>query len=673
MLPALFLALLAAAPRQEPDHEAHAAEHARKLDAVVVAADPLRGAYGELIQPASVLQGQELEARKAATLGESLAGLPGVQQTQFGAGASRPVIRGQEGARVQVLSEGIASMDASTLSVDHATTIEPFLADQIEVLRGPATLLYGAGAVGGVVNVIDGRIAEEAAAAPLSGRAQFGVDSVADSRFGMARIEAGNARFVLRADGYHRDADDYEIPGHAERAEGEHADEGDGGLVENSAVLTRGGALGASLIGESGFIGVAVSGHRSRYGIPGHAHAEEGAAKEGEEEEAVVLDLDQARVDLKAGIDQPFPGAESLRVRLGHNDYEHVELEGAEIGTRFRNRETSGRVDLVHADLGGWRGAIGLSASGRDFAAVGEEAFVPPSDSRQWGLFVVERRSFGDLTVELGARHDRQHITPAGGLEDGDHHGTSLSAGAGWAFADGYSLHVGLDRAARLPTAEELYSDGPHAATGAYEIGDADLDPEFATQAEIGLKLRGERFNASFDLYSARLDDFIYLADTGSEADGLPVRQWTQADARFSGFEAEGSWHLAETAIGHFDLRGFGDRVRARLARGGDLPRIPQSRLGAELRWHHQAWQASLGATRYFEQERVAEYETPSGGFTLWNAHVGYAFEAGASSVELYLKGENLGDEEARLHTSALKDRAPLPGRNVSGGVRVYF
>lgn len=679
MLPALLLAALGSAtPPADTHDDTHAAEHARKLDAVVVAADPLQGAFGDLIQPASLLQGEELERRKAGSLGETLGGLPGVQQSQFGAGASRPVIRGQEGARVQVLSEGIASMDASTLSVDHATTIEPFLADQVEVLRGPATLVYGAGAVGGVVNVVDGRIAEEAPAAALGGRAQFGGDSVADTRFGMARLEAGNERFVLRADGYHRDADDYDIPGRAEREEdAEHAGEEEeaSGSLGNSAVLTRGGAIGASFIGESGFIGLAVSGHLSRYGIPGHAHAhaDEAFEKDGEDEEAVVLDLDQTRVDLKAGLVQPFRGVEKLRLRVGHNDYEHVELEGAEVGTRFRNQEASGRLDLVLAEWAGWRGAAGVNASQRDFVAVGEEAFVPPTDTRQWGLFLLGRRDFGQLGVELGLRHDRQRIDPAGSMPDRDHRGSSVSAGARWQLAEGLSLNIGLDRAARLPSAEELYSDGPHAATAAYEIGDASLSEEIANQGEIGLELRGERFNASFDLFSSRFDDFIYLADTGAEVDELPLREWRQADARFTGFEAEGVWHIAETAVGHFDLQAFGDRVRARLERGGDLARIPQSRLGAELRWHHEAWRAGLGAIRYFEQDRVAEYETTSAAFTLWSAHVGYAFEAGATSVEIYLKGENLGDEQARLHTSALKDRAPLPGRNIAGGVRVYF
>ena len=669
--PLLLSLMILTSLRASADTGKHAEEHARELDAVVVEADPLKGAYGDLIQPASVLRGPQLEQRKAATLGETLSREPGVQSSFFGAAVARPVIRGQDGARVQVLSEGLASMDASTVSVDHATTIEPFLADQIEVLRGPATLLYGAGAVGGVVNVVDGRIAEEAAAAPISGRAQFGGDSVANSRFGMARIEAGNERFVLRADAFHRDNEDYEIPGRAEVDADEDAPEG---IVENSSLRNHGGAIGASWIGESGFVGMAVSSYRSNYGIPGHAHEhhDESALKEGEEEAPVRLDMDQTRIDLKAGLSTASRAAENIRVRLGSNRYEHVELEGDEVGTRFANDELTGRIDVVHTEIAGWRGAYGLSFSERDFEAVGAEAFVPPSDTSQLGLFLVENREIGAWNLELGARYDSQQIDTRPG-DSADHAGFSLSAGASHAITETLSLTLGLDRAVRLPTAEELYSDGPHAATASYEIGDAALDEEVANQADIGLRWRSERFTGSVNLFHTRFDDFIYLVDTGAIEDDLPVRQWTQADARFSGFEAEGVWHMGETRYGHFDLRGYGDRVRASLDAGGDLPRIPQSRLGGELRWHSGPWLASVGGVHYFEQDRVTALETETGSFTLWDANLGYSFSAGAASFELYLKGENLGDAEARVHTSVLKDRAPLPGRNVAAGVRVYF
>jgi iron complex outermembrane receptor protein len=673
LLPVLIAELLVAAPLHAADmaKTEHKDEHARELDAVVVEADPLRGTYGDLIQPASVLRGPELERRKAATLGETLQREPGVQSSYFGPGVGRPIIRGQDGARVQVLSEGLASMDVSSVSSDHAATIEPFLADQIEVLRGPATLLYGAGAVGGVVNVVDGRIPEQASDAPISGRAQFGGDSVADSLFGMARIELGGERFVLRADAFHRDAGDYAIPGRAEIDA--DADE-PSGTLENSALRTRGGAVGASWIGESGFLGVAISDFRSDYGIPGHAHEhDEAMFSKSEGEAAVRLNLDQTRVDVKGGLTTSLAAAQNIRLRLGHNDYQHVELEGGEVGPRFDNREYSGRLDIVHSEWAGWRGAYGLSFNQRDFAAAGEEAFVPPSETGQFGVFVLEQRDLGAFQIEIGARYDAQSIDVGSDERSADHSGFSASAGASYALTESASLTFGLDRAARLPTAEELFSDGPHAATASYEIGDGGLDEEASNQLEVGLRWRSDKLKASINAFHALFEDFIYLADTGAIEDDLPLRQWTQADTRFTGFEVEGVWHMAETDVGHFDLQVFADQVRARLDGGADLPRIPQSRLGSELRWHAGPWQATVGGVHYFEQDRTAAQESATASFTLWDASLTYALDAGNTSIEMYLKGENLGNDEARLHTSLLKDLAPLPGRNFTVGMRVYF
>lgn len=675
---------------QESSGRTEGRERAQQLDAITVAADPLASNYGELIKPASVLLGEELEQERASSIGETLRSLPGVQASSFGPGASRPVIRGQDGPRVQVLQEGIASMDVSALSADHAVSIEPFLAEQIEVLRGPATLLYGPGAIGGVVNVLDGRIAERAPQRGASGRAQLGVDSVANARFGVGRFEAGSQGFVLRADAHYRRTDDYRIPGRAEREQDhhddhhhdDHDDEGSGRL-ENSAQDSRGGAVGFTLLGDSGFIGLSVSGLRHDYGVPGHGHGHEhedaalrrlGLKDDDEDEEEIVrLEIEQTRVDLKAGLDAPFAGTESLRLRIGHNDYRHIEFEGEEVGTRFDNREWSGRLDLIHEPINGWRGAYGLSVGDRDFRADGEEAFVPPSKTRQFGLFLVERKAFEGWTMALGARWDRQRID-ADSIDERARFSTfSLSAGAAIELSEGFSLSANLDRAARAPGAEELYSDGPHAATASFEVGDPDLDRELANQLDLGVKFRGERLNGSVHVFHTRFDDYLFLADTGEEEDELPLRQWTQGDARFSGIEAEATWHIAELDSGHYDLRLLADRVRGRLTDGGDLPRIPQSRVGAELRWHQGPWRAHLGGTHYFEQKRVAEFETTSDDFTLWQAGLTYAFRAGDTDLEVYLEGRNLGNAEARVHTSLLKDRAPLPGRNATLGVRMVF
>ncbi|MFN3842173.1 MAG: TonB-dependent receptor [Rehaibacterium terrae] len=654
-----------------------------RLDALIVTATPLQQSVEDLARPAEVLAGEALDAHKSNSLGETLSRLTGVQSSAFGPGVGRPVIRGLDGARVQVLANGLPALDASTVSADHANSIEPFLADQIEVLKGPATLLYGSGAIGGAVNVVDGRIPQRVpdTDSGLSGRAELRGNTVSDERTGMLRLDGGGGNFAFNASLLSRETDDFRIPVPAEA--GHHFDDGHGHgeRLENSAIRTKAASFGASLIGERGFIGASYSFFDTLYGVPGHAHGHDDDHDDhdhdhdhhDEHEEDVRIDLRQKRVDVRGALYQPFAGHESLSFRLARNDYEHVELEDDEIGTVFANKGTEGRIEAVHAELGGWRGAYGLQYGRRDFSAEGEEAFVPPSLSRDLGLFLLEERDFGAFKLELGGRLDRVKI-------DAEDEPTAKFDTASFSLAGkwraGEDLHVlfGLDRAERAPTAEELYSDGPHLATRSFEIGDEDLDTEVANRIELGLHWHHGRFDAKASAYHTRFSDFIYLADTGEEEDHLPVRQWTQADARFNGIEAEATVRLAENAQGTWDLRLFGDAVRGRLRDGGgDLPRIPAARLGADLRWELGGWRASLGAVRHARQDRVADFEDASAGYTLVDAHLAYHWDVGNVGWEVFLDGTNLTDREARPHTSLLKDLAPLPGRAIAFGIRALF
>jgi iron complex outermembrane receptor protein len=692
----LFLAfsmlIPAAALAQAPERGAgpHDRERAKTLDELVVTASPLRPGSEDVVQPVVVIAGEDLDAKKAGTIGETVAREVGVQSSYFGAGVGRPIIRGQEGARVQVLENGIGALDVSTVSVDHAVSIEPFLADQIEILKGPATLLYGSGAVGGAVNVVDGRIPEALPDAGFSGRAELRGNTGADERTGMVRVDGGAGHWAWHADAFRRETSDYDIPGFAESEaahEGEHEDEHDGheeergafGRLPNSALETEGGALGASWIGDRGFFGAAVSTYRTEYGIPGHAHAgehgddgEEEDHDEGEHgEETVRIDLEQVRYDVKGAWLEPFAGAEALRVRLGRNDYEHVELEGDEIGTRFENRGLEGRAELVHA-LGAWRGAAGLQIGQRDFEAIGEEAFVPPSESRDLGLFWLGERDAERWKFEAGARVDRIDIDPVGAAAR-DFDALSLSLGTIWRATDALHLSLGVDRAERAPTAEELYSDGAHLATQSFEVGDSTLDTEIANQIELGAHLHVGSLSAKLALFQTRHDDFIYLDDGGEESEGLPLRFWTQADATFRGFEAEATLRLADNDSGAWDLRFFGDKVRASLDAGGALPRIVPARFGAGLAWKRDGWRASLGAIRHQDQDKVAAFETPTEGYTLVDAHLAWHVDGERVGWEVFVDGTNLTDREARAHSSFLKDLAPLPGRSIAFGVRAFF
>ncbi|NOT89104.1 MAG: TonB-dependent receptor [Lysobacter sp.] len=637
-------------PRHDP---------AEELDTIVVTANPLRLTAEALSQPVDVLAGEQLDQAKSATLGETLDKLPGVQTSNFGAGVGRPIIRGLDGPRVGVLSGGLSSQDVSTISQDHATAVEPFLADQIEVLKGPATLLYGSGAIGGVVNVVDGRIAERRLDETFGGRAELRYDSVDNGRTAMARVDASGAdgALVLHADGVYRDQDDYDIPD---------------GKQRNSFVETRTGALGASYIGADGFIGVSASRYDNRYGNPG----EPGDPSAGEG--GVSLDMLQNRFELKTGINRDFWIFDGLRGSFASTNYEHTEFEGAAVGTVFTNDANEGRLELTHKPIANWTGAIGFQTGDRVFEAVGEEAFVPRTKTRSRGLFWMEHGQWDALQVDLGVRADRVS-SDAAGLRRRSFTPMSLSAGALWRFNDAWRVTLNLDRAERAPAEEELFADGPHAATASYEIGEPGLREERANQAEVGLHYHGARFEAKAALYATRFDGFIYLADTGTftppepGADPLPIRQWSQADAKFQGMEAEFIAHLLDNERGKLDLRAFGDHVRGELDSGENLPRVVPSRFGVDLNWNADRWRVALGATRVMRQNNVAPDETATDGHTLIDAHFAWHWDVNDYGGEVFVDGSNLGDVDARVHTSFLKDNVVLPGRNFGLGVRLFF
>lgn len=699
-------------------HAADAPQQARhdsapkNLSAVEVHATPLADTAENLTTPVEVLAGSKLDEAKAGTLGETVAGLPGVQTSNFGPGVGRPIIRGLDGARVQVLSDGLGSGDVSTVSVDHAVSIEPFLADQIEVLKGPATLLYGSGAIGGAVNVVDGRIPVVRADAPLSGRAELRHDGVSDGNTGTVRIDGGSGSIAFHFDALHREAGDYRIPGFAESAEhraelGETPSPDEAGILANSAVRTDSAALGISWIGERGFLGAGYSLYNTRYGIPGgHAHGageDDHADHALEEAGPVHVQMDQRRNELRGGLDDLGPFA-SLRVKVADTSYTHTEFEGDAVGTVFNNRSREARVELVHQPLAGWNGAFGLQASQRDFTAIGDEAFVPGTVADDTGLFWIGKRAFGPLQLDLGLRHDRNHVDvdrAASAAPDRDFSTTSVSAGLGWKINDALHFNLGLDRAQRAPTAEELYSSGLHVATGSHELGAAGLGIETANRIELGMHLHHGPFELQLSGWHARYDDFIYLANADISVDGAPLRLWRQDDARLTGFEAKLDWDIVDNSSGRWSLGLFADSVRGRLAAaagttaavsvevphgdhshveqaqvaaGGNLPRIAPSRTGVRLRWERDAWRASVGAVRHARQDKVAAFEHATPGYTLVDAHLAWHLDtAGGREWEVFLDAANLTDREARPHTSFLKDVVPLQGRNLAFGVRMFF
>jgi iron complex outermembrane receptor protein len=654
-------------------------------ESIVVTAQPDARSSTELAQPVAVLGGDELRLRMEPTLGETLAQLPGVSSTYFGPGASRPIIRGVGGDRIRILEDGIGTSDVSSVSPDHAVAFDPIGANRVEVVRGPATLLYGSSAVGGVVNTIDNRIPDTASDRMVSGIADLAGGSVSDERSGAAALQVGRGPLIVRGDYARRETEDLKIPGFAESAavraaEAEEAEEAEEeapdeafGTLPNSAIESESGSVSAAYVGRSGFLGLSVRSFDTLYGVPGgHGHEEgEGAREEG----PVRIDLEQRRADLRAGYTEPFGALRAAKVRFGVADYQHVELEGDEIGTTFSNDAWEGRLELLHKPVGSLTGSFGAQVLSRDFQAIGAEAFVPPTETRSWALFAFEEVGRGPVKGQFGVRYESQDADARGDSPlSRSFNGLSGSVGLVWTGRKGFGVAVTLARSVKLPNAEELYSNGPHVATRAFEVGDPELEKETSLGFDVAVRKRSGRFTGELTVFANRFDNYIFEDLTGDEKEELPVVQFVQKNARFLGAELEAHIDLFERDQHHVDLELSGDLVRARLTdEDRNLPRIPAARYGVALHYGSQRWNARVEVRGALNQERIAAFELPTDGYTFVNASVGYRWFLGATVLDLVVRGTNLMDQEGRLHTSFLKDLVPLPGRDVRLNARLTF
>jgi iron complex outermembrane recepter protein len=651
--------------------------HPRNLEAVVVTAAPIAVDTRSMAQPASVLSGDELTLALEPTIGETLAGSPGVQSTFFGPAASRPIIRGLGGDRVRVLTDGLATLDASGLSEDHAVAIDPALADQVEVIRGPATLLYGSGAAGGLVNVVTNRLHRHAHESP-SGLVELRGDSALGERAAAGRFDTGMGSLALHIDGAWRETEDYEIPGFAEsrrlramEEEEEEEHEEMRGEVENSWSRTTAGGAGASYIGERWQLGFAASLHDTRYGVPvAHHHEEEGEEEEEEEEGGISIDLEQERVDMRAGVPLGAGDGPALEIRGAWTDYQHAELEpSGEIGTLFEADGLDLRASVNLGESEARQATLGVQWQEAELVASGEEAFVPSTTTRTEGLFGFQRVAFDGGSLEYGLRLDRQRIS--GASPDYDENAINASLGGLRPISDALSLVGQLSWSERHPSATELYADGPHVATQQFEIGDPELDTERGITAELGLRFVAPALGGELRVFASRYHDFIFLAPTGLEEDELPVFQYLQRDSRFEGVEAELDIPLGDD--GAFTLALTGEYLRGRLDDGGDLPRMPPLGLGAKLDYDVGKWAATLSVSHHFMQDEIAAQELPTDAYTMLDADVLYRPDWIGAGMVLFLRGSNLLDEDARMHTSPLKDQLPLPGRSLGIGMRMSF
>ena len=647
------------------------------LDVIRVTSAPLGIAADEIAGAVEVVDRRHLEDNLAGSLADTIAHEPGVSTTYFGPAASRPVIRGLGADRVRVLSNGVGLIDASTNSPDHAVASEALEAQQVEILRGPAAIAYGGGAIGGVVNVIDGRIPEARAEDGLEGRFYAALTSVDDGETAAGQVRFNAGEFVFNLEALTRTAGDYSIPGYAESEifrlfeEAEHEAETAGdpahdheddeehpsGTVENSGLTFDMMSGGVSWVGENGFIGVGVRRSTSLYGVPGgHAHGGEEDEHDDHEEDAhghegVRIDLEQTRYDLRGEWRDLGEHIERIRFSFGTGSYEHVELEGDEVGTRFTNDGWEGRLEARHTprDVWGglWEGAIGLQAFSRDFAAIGDEAYVPPSQTSDWGVFLVERWDADNWGLEGGLRLERRELDTATAHRDFDTQ--SLSASVFFRPVRDTFLAVTVSSAERAPTDVELFADGAHVATQSYETGNPALQVEAALSGELTARTTWQDWALEAAVFHAEYDGFIAAFATGAEQDGFAVYQYRQEDASLSGFEGRLEGPVGRLGNWDFDGELTGEYVNGELDDGSALPRIPPLSFTAGLTASTERQSVHVEAEWADVQDdtTAAEFKTQS--YVLLSAR--YSVEPfDDRGLRIILEGRNLTDQDARLH-----------------------
>lgn len=690
---AMLAGLTAPALAQSPENKANTVT----LEPINVIAVDL--VPQQIAAPLSTVSGDEIIKQGATTLGAALNDLLGVTVDSFGGGAGRPVIRGQTAPRVKVLSSGLGVLDASDISPDHAVTVSPLLAKQIEVLRGPATLLYGGGAIGGVVNVVDNKIPRRFPEGGLDGEIALRANTVADGKLITAEFsQLLGSHLVLHVQGAWRDAGNYNVP------ELDHPE------VKGSFAESTRGSVGLSWITESGYFGVSYTHREDYYGLPAHSHEFAGCHPHGarlhcgghghhhhhhhghehghhhghhHHHGVPVIDLTSERIQVRGALFDPFPGFTQIRFHASYTDYVHHEKEGGTVITTFANEGVQARVELEHAPIGGLTGVLGIQYSNTTSSSEGEEAFMPTVETESAALFVVEHYQLNkQWRFKFGARHGWVEHDPVVGHGSNRVYEASINAFSGaaiWSFRPDWSLTLTVARSQRLPHPQELYADGIHLATSTYECGllpsaytcggaanNESIEPETSLNYELRLENTAGRVTFTLSAYLNSISDYIY-ARTLDRHERFRLIKYSQRDAQFHGFEGKVTYDLTKA----LSLTTFASVVKAEFEGGADVPRIPAARYGGRLKYTSGPLEAELEVYHVSDQEDVASFESPTPGYNMVNLTLTYHLPDNQTS--LYLHGSNLLNELARNHASYLADRVPLPGRNLTFGIIYEF
>lgn len=684
-----------------------------QLETIQLQAHPLVQTAADFAVADHVID-QKTLAERSTTIGDAMADELGVYSNQYGSGSSRPVIRGQDGPRVKVLQHASETADVSTLSPDHAITVDPILAKQVEIIRGPSTLLYGAGTVGGLVNVTDQKIPTQMPNNGLEGQVGLRYNTGSDEKLASAGVTAAlSDQFALRIEGSKRKANDYITPNywvehHNDEAGHEDHDHDDQGThldkarrVDNTFAEGQTVNIGGSWIHDRGFVGVSYSNRQDKYGLPGHSHEYHDCHPHGnklhcgshdpapqpdphdEHEHAhggPWIDLESHRYDLRAELDQPFAGFDKLRAHASFTDYEHDELEENKVISNFKSKGYDARLELVHKPLAGWEGVFGTQYSQQKIDLTGqveqhgnhshETVPMPDTKTQKYSLFGLEHKQFGDVHVELGARVEHQKIDVDAELKDYSDTGVSASAAANWQFAPNYKLSLTGSHQQRLPLAQELYAQGKHYATKTIEHGNVNLSPEKSNNLELGLHYEADKLDYSLHVYHNWFDNYIYGQAQGARnEEGFLELEYTQDKAKFYGTEAKLGYQISPD----YKLSVFGDYVRGEID-NQNAPRVPAGRLGTKVDANFaDGWSGMAEYYRVFKQDKVAAYEQETAGYNMVNVGVAYAGNyANKQDYRVYFKANNLLDDEVYSHASFLSN-IPQLGRNFTVGVEFGF
>ena len=663
----------------------------QQLDTIKLQAHPLNQSAADFAVADQIIDQKKL-VTGAPTIGDALAGELGVYSNQYGSGASRPVIRGQDGPRVKVLEHASETADVSTLSPDHAVTVDPLLAKQVEIIRGPSTLLYAAGTVGGLVNVTDQKIPTQMPEKGYEGQVGLRYNSGSDEKLASGGVTVGlGEQFALRLEGLKRDANSYIAPNYYHDHDGELEKER---RVGNTFAKGETVNVGLSWIFDRGFAGLSYSNRQDKYGLPGHSHEYESCHphgnslhcgghddhdhdEEGHDHEHAHdhdhdhagpwVDLKSERYDFRTELENPFAGFQKLRAHASYTDYKHDEIEEGNVETTFKSKGYDARLELVHNPLAGWEGVIGTQYNQQKLDITGEESLLDPTKTQKWSLFGLEHRQFGDFHVELGARVDHQKIDTDSNKKNYSDEAYSGSAAVNWEFAPNYKLSLVGSHQERLPLAQELYANGKHFATNTYERGNENLNVEKSNNVELGLHYEKGPFDYHIHVYHNWYDNYIYAATT-DRYENFRLVDYTQDKARFYGLEAETAYAINDT----YKVSLFGDYVRGKID-NENAPRVPSGRLGTKVDVNFaDGWSGMAEYFHVFKQDKISAFEQETDGYNMVNLGVAYGGQLDTNAYRVYFKANNLLDEDVYQHASFLS-QIPQVGRNFTVGVEYNF